>query len=67
MAFYFWTKPFGACKNHLKNGFFYFWGRAFGHFKNTIKIKGICPKKLLKLLKKRSKFVIFRYPKMAFH
>jgi hypothetical protein len=50
-----------------RNGFFYFWARAFGHFKNTIKIKEICPKKLLKLLKKRSKFLIFRYPKMALH
>jgi hypothetical protein len=51
----------------FKKWIFLFLGRAFGHFKNTIKIKGICPKKLLKLLKKRSKFVIFRYPKMAFH
>jgi hypothetical protein len=46
-----------------RNGFFLF----LGHFKNTMKIKEICPKNLLKLLKNRSKFLIFRYPKMAFH
>jgi hypothetical protein len=39
----------------------YFWTRKLGHFTNLIKIMEISPNKLIKLLKKRSKFLIFRY------
>jgi hypothetical protein len=45
---------------HLKMDF-YFWIRKLGQFKKLIKIMEISPEKLLKLLKKRSKFLIFRY------